>query len=294
MSTAAPTVNLVDIYTSAKVGCPYNEDQMGLFITRNAAAAWVLDGATGFDPGVRLVDSGGSDAAWYANNLNQIFTSNIRAGFPPDGKQEDFYRHALTRARESFNTNSRLPADKVERCLLPSAAGILMNYHQETRLLTFSGLGDCIAIIKVEGENHAFTTTPSFFAESQKRETMMKAGQYSKDDRRMLRNRMNSDEGYWIMSVHPEAADHISVEHFQIPEGKTVYVALMSDGLERASKLLHLDHTGLINLILDSSIGEVTHMIREKQREMGPAQLKQMGYSKANDDITGMLLDFTP
>jgi hypothetical protein len=318
MATRTTTVNLVDHFTSPKPGSHGNEDRWGFATNGNGSlSAWVLDGATGFDPSKRFITADvaeiSTEAEWYADRLNRYFQSNIRAG-SEECDDPRFYRRAIATVRREFERESGLKVSTIpHRAYLPSAAAIFMNYNNKTRTISLKGLGDCSAIVQLEpaetsstaAPNYAeeraardripFVTKQSYAEESARREKLMREGGYTAEARLALRDMMNTNKGYWILSMHPSAANHMVHETLYIPEGRSAKILLFSDGVERAMKLMNQGPAEMMGLVCDSGLQAVVSHTRKIETQLGAERLKQeFGYSKQHDDATGVLFRLTP
>lgn len=220
--------------------------------------AWVVDGATGVADR-SYISSSDSDAAWLAARLDQLFADLPQTSEP----LRVAMRRIIGRVRDDYLLETSLSS--VPDYAIPSAAALYCGWEQSGHRvhIRFSGLGDCSAIVReASGLLHivgdlssggsdadmlerfgAFHGDHSASAEAELREFL-----------RSRRERMNKPDGYWVFSITPEAASHLTectlclrspadmlmmtdgfarlIDHFEAYTPETLIDAALSRGLE--------------------------------------------------------------
>jgi hypothetical protein len=229
-------------------------------------SAWIIDGASPIHKNFNIVEQGDqTDATWISRAYDSYFKSHAATDFSP-ARHEDFFRAAIQSVSEIFWANARNKGkENLSRDYLPSATMAFMHV-EETKLRIYS-IGDCIALINIpydDGNQLLVTpqTLPAAFKEQEEvRTTRKRAGA---DEKEIRDNRINVSGGmnnpghpfeYWVLGVHPDAADHMVVTTREIPKDAETEILLISDGLEgilrtrekRPLELMEAAHSGHFN-----------------------------------------------
>jgi hypothetical protein len=131
---------------SLAAGPPANDDQAGGVGSPERGAAWVIDGATGLAD-ESYVPGAASDAAWFAETLEQAMTRRAMLGGPIDRQ----LREAYGEAHAAF---ARLAPAGVPDYARPIATVLAVSWLVEDRgevSLDYASLGDGTAIVAAHG-----------------------------------------------------------------------------------------------------------------------------------------------
>ncbi len=229
-----------------------NEDVVG----RGRNAVWVLDGATGL--GKRRFLSGDSDAAWVAVHYHALLEKALgekQAGATPDSLKglmgtlisqvaEMFAAEASWEREEAQEEDSESQEGPPKRYELPSAGMALV--RSTPAGLEMASLGDCRAIVALPDGRVASTKDSPLTAmdagvvasmrallESGRAKTPEEALAAVRPELRANRARLNTPAGYWVLSVHPEAAEGMEIQSLPLERGAVVRGLLVSDGFYR-------------------------------------------------------------
>lgn len=221
----------------AGAGSGPNEDALGWTGSPAFGAAWVIDGATGV--GERdWITGAASDAQWYAGCLNAALTArSLEAGAP-----KTVFRAVIGRVAAAYAESLAGPVASVPRHALPSASAAWVRWAPDEGIV-FGALGDCKALYRPFGHG-AEVLGPRTGRTSDDRvnravrqlqaQGLADAAAYRaklEGDLRANRDRMNTPDGYWVFSIHPEAADQLD-EDRRCPDGPAELL-LMTDGFFR-------------------------------------------------------------
>lgn len=263
---------------------PCNEDRVGA----TAHAAWVIDGATGV--GESLMPHA-SDAGWFAEAFDTALRYHLER--TPEASTPDVLRDAIEAVRRWFDAERRAePGAPYE---LPSAAFAMVRRIDDG--LELSALGDCTII------HAAPDRAPSLFSASGvgrfEAETLAElAALYASDPTlevaeakrllmpRLRRNRtqMNTEDGYWILSLDPRAVDHLERQWIGAGAG-TVELALASDGFMRLHELFGLVTPG--EMLAVRSAAEADAMLAKLRRaELEDDGCRTFVRAKRSDDAS--------
>lgn len=248
-------------------GAAANEDAVGTTGTPERGAAWVIDGATGVGERERI-PGWDSDAQWYAQRLSQAFAQHALQDRPVPA----LFRSLIEGLAEAYRRESE-PATTpaVPRHALPSAAAAWIRWDG-AGCLTFAALGDCKALLRqADGKTDALgprTAAKSDDRINQAVRRLQDAGLSAPEAYRAQlarhlranRDRMNTPEGYWVFSVHPEAADHLDLDRRTLQGDAEIL--LMTDGFFRLVDTYRAyDPDGLFDAVrthgLEALLGEL-------------------------------------
>ena len=260
-------------------GC--NEDRVG----HSFDTMWVIDGATG--TGDRLTDTP-SDAAWLAETADRAFKLLVKQH--PDLDLADLVRMAIYHCRIEFEHVRRAPPQPDET--LPSAAFMLLRARAGG--VEVVSLGDCGMLLEVGGaaqmigtgqsakERETIAQTQAILAAAPELEgsgLVERLGPKLKADRK----RMNRPGGYWILSLEPQAADHLRRAHYPIADGQSV--ALASDGFLRLIEVFGRE-TPASMLAADRPASAQRLSKRLRELELAPASRESFPRIKLHDDAS--------
>ncbi|MEM8936107.1 MAG: hypothetical protein AAGC77_06840 [Pseudomonadota bacterium] len=237
---------IMGLKTMAVVSLPgdgrVNEDFQGSV----GAAAWVLDGATGV--GEDALDAP-SDAYWFVRTFGRRLESALTIA--PKKPYAQLIRDSTLLVKREFDEAVPGPAPDYP----PSAAFILVRVisaADDGIELELAALGDCAAYVRtvagaIEGFDGAGSTpidTVSLDALKRAHRDFPDASTEVVSDllRPVLqsnRQRMNTPDGYWILSFDERAADHLVTEVKLVDP--TAPIILASDGFTRAIDMLGLE-----------------------------------------------------
>lgn len=249
--------------------------------------AWVIDGATDLvdEP---VIKDAASDAGWYADELSAAF---VAAGAPADPSV--MFEQVIERARERLYTYLGGPPDHLPAWSMPSAAALWCRWEPDLRRLTFAGLGDCVGLaltsggrlLRAHGTMHKDTeiTNAQTWLETLSREEI-------RERLRAVRARMNTPQGYWIFSIHPEAAERAPVERLRLAPGETATVLLMSDGLHRlVTPYARFTEGELVHFCAEHGVDAAIRELRSLEQD--PEDDQRFGRLKRSDDAAAICFE---
>jgi len=272
-----------------------NEDIFG----HGERAAWVMDGATGLAD-ERMVEKGGSDAQWLVARYQELFgerANDLRLA------TRDLVSGAIEDVAREFETARRRPP--IANHELPSAGMALV--RQVSGGIEYASLGDCKAIIMLAGGS-AVSTPESLLSELDRtvlREMarLRRTGEARShaEARKMVgpalrrnRGKLNTPGGYWVLSIHPEAADMMEPIRVPLVPGDTVTVLLVSDGFYRLVDTFekYPNEEALLKAALGP--GHLRPLLKElRELEDGDSDCKEYPRFKLKDDATALLFEMT-
>ncbi|MDZ4760891.1 MAG: protein phosphatase 2C domain-containing protein [Alphaproteobacteria bacterium] len=250
-----------------------------------AGVACVIDGAT--DVGaVRLFPDAESDAARFA----EIFAHELLANPPAETESpQAYFLRFLLRLREASAMRARHLLEDAPRSSLPTAAATWLRARDGA--LESATLGDTLAIVLSNDGTISIAGDAGKPADESARArkimtlTAAKRHEWLQD----LRAIHNTEAGYWIFGVEPEAASHIVHQTLPCPPGTRAL--LMSDGFYRlVSPYGRHDDAQLIDLAMAQGLGAL--MTELRSMEADPAEDVRIGRFKTSDDATALLLEF--
>jgi hypothetical protein len=251
------------------------------------AAGWacVIDGATDVGP-VRVLSKGETDAARFA----ELFAAELLAA--PAGANESpqaYFTRFLPRLRAVAEKEAKIPLKDAPKSSYPTAAATWVR----TRGGKVEGatLGDSIAIVRTPAGQVTVFGEASKPAEEQTRAKRVMA--MPPDDRRKwlqdVRAIHNTEKGYWVFGVQPEAAGHAVYQSIDAPAGTQVLA--MTDGFYRlVSPYGRYSDAQLIEAASAKGLGALLSELRAQ--EASPEDDAKIGRFKTSDDATALLLEF--
>lgn len=250
------------------------------------AAGWacVIDGATDVGP-VRIFSKGESDAARFA----EIFAAELLAApAKADETPGAYFTRFLPRLRAAAEKEMRVSLKDTPLASYPTAAATWLRARGGR--IESATLGDAVAIVRtLDGRISVFGET-SKPAEEQARAKVVMAN--SVEDRRKwlqsVRALHNTERGYWVFGVQPEAAAHIVHQSSDAPLGTRVL--MMTDGLYRlVSPYGRYTDAQLIEAASEKGLGALLSELRGQ--EASPEDDAKIGRFKTSDDATALLLE---
>lgn len=265
----------------------HNEDIYGM----ESGFAWVLDGATGV--AASSIAAHTSDAGWYVERIDAELRKAIQ-------KQPAIQRQALLQdaVRAVEADYQAAIAIQPEPSFPPSAAFAML--QADDHYIELSGLGDCAALFTTkEGNIGYFESDQRNPIDSHSIQHLIAEQNKAPDtDHKEIvdritpilqrnRSRMNTPEGYWILSFSQPALDHIHTERITVDPNEPII--LMSDGFTRALEMFDaMDEAKLYQTILSNGVSYVGERLR--QREADDASCRRYPRFKKSDDATCLVL----
>jgi hypothetical protein len=210
-------------------GSRFNEDGAGL----HGRFAWIIDGATGLSED--QLTSGGSDAAWLANFMDERLVALSGAE-----TADMLLRQLEANVQAAFMEETAHVPDVSDHHTPSACLGLIEVTPGEGELLTLQGrfLGDVIALVPSE---HGIVRWSDERAKPFERKTMAalgaqphEPGQIPEAVRRQIlenRTRLNQQDGYWVVNPRrPWAGQELRFEA-QVKPGEPIVLA--TDGFMR-------------------------------------------------------------
>jgi hypothetical protein len=250
------------------------------------AAGWVcvIDGSTDVGP-VRIFAKGDSDAARFA----ELFAAELLAAPSTADESPQSYIARLTpRLRAAVEKEAKIPLKDAPLASYPTAAATWLRVKGGR--IEGATLGDTIAIIRDPSGKVTVFGESSKPAEEQSRAKQVLA---LTPDQRMkwlqdTRAIHNTEKGYWIFGVQPEAAAHAVCQLADAPPGTRVLA--MTDGFYRlVSPYGIYDDAGLVEAVIAKGLGPLMQELRAL--EANPADDAKIGRFKTSDDATALLIE---
>lgn len=251
-----------------------------------AGRAWVVDGATDV-AGVRLFARAESDAAWHAAALSARFLD----GPGPGEGARAYLARAISDVAARAEAEAVLPLATAPREALPSSAFLWLSRTAQGADLMW--LGDCVALLaRGDGALAVLGDVAKVTAEDEDARRHAQANTDAEARWRLLRAAralMNTPQGYWIASLHPEAADHAGLVALAAPPDSLAL--LMTDGFYRLVAPYGLyDAAGLLAAAKSAGLGALVTQLRAYEDEDRP---DHAGRVKRRDDATALLVQLT-
>lgn len=191
-------VELLDAVTAAGSANRANEDGWGA----RGRVVWVIDGATGLGDSP-LLDAP-SDAAWLASRMNAAFGELADAG--QDDPQRILATAAERIAAAFAAERTRSPEQRYE---IPTAAVLLAVFHD--MYVDIAELGDCRIYVR-PGNDAIVEAGGTAHGRALERANADRVATGASTLRtpavlellREVRNRANTDAGYWVFAPDPE------------------------------------------------------------------------------------------
>lgn len=267
-----------------------NEDVVG----HVSDAAWVIDGASGVGG---ALTGAPSDAAWFAQQASR----ELAAALATQGgcSTGTILRHVMERCRAAFQGVAlRSPEGAHE---LPSAAFAMVRLVEGR--VEFTTLGDCRIIHAGEdGRARVFGETALAAIEARTLDAARRILAAEPDispaglrDRlmpqlRVNRRLMNRPDGYWVLGLDPDAADHVDTA--SVPIGAGGRFGIASDGFLRLTEIFDIA-TPEDLLAVDSEAAFARRMAELRAVEAALGSLGDYPRVKVHDDASFVHLNIT-
>ncbi len=250
------------------------------------AAGWacVIDGATDVGP-VRIFSKAESDAARFAELFAaELLVAPVEALETPQA----YFKRMLPKLRAAVEKELRVPLKDAPLSSYPTAAATWVRVKGGK--IEGATLGDAVVIVRTpDGKVTTFGET-SKPAEEQVRAKRVMA--MTVEDRRKwlqgVRAIHNTEKGYWVFGVQPEAAAHIVYQISDAPPGTRVLA--MTDGFYRlVSPYGRYTDAELIEAASAKGLGALVAELRGM--EASPEDDAKIGRFKTSDDATALLIE---
>jgi hypothetical protein len=279
----------------SEAGSGINADRCGMA----GRLAWVIDGAT--DAGPERLLPGGSDAAWFAAQIDARLTEWGHAG--DDRPLPGLLQALAADANRLFIAQrSRAPIAVHEH---PSAAGILIQLIQMadgTPGIDILSLADCQLVVAVPNEPprcygvdpEVGAGDPGVVAAIETYRTTVgdapigevRTGIWSHI--RTARDMLNQPGGYGVFSVLPTPPQFVHVTRIATPPGSLLLLA--TDGFTRLSDVFRrCPVTGLLDWAERDGLAAMLTSLRALERD--DAECRRHRRTKSHDDATALRLD---
>ncbi|WP_439027186.1 protein phosphatase 2C domain-containing protein [Haloarchaeobius sp. DT45] len=219
MRAASATVHI-------DAGVGVNEDTA----TVTEGAAWVLDGATGL--GDERHTPGATDATWYVDRVDRYLREHVH----DDAPLERVLRECVKTVAAEF----RELAGDVDPASEPSAAVAVARWNDDSEVVEYAVLGDASVVFRFpsgdveaihgHGPRDHDAETVAELARLKREDGLTHAAAFEAMVPRLreIRAAKNTPEGYWILSIEPDATDHATTGIVEDVAG----VSLFTDGFE--------------------------------------------------------------
>ena len=264
-----------------------NEDAFGY----EGAHAWVIDGATDVADGPWIGAETG--AHWLAHQASALFGANAaRYGADHHG----LVRFTIETLAHRFKQERLRPPNG--RHEWPSAAMAMIHAGEDK--LACANFADCGLILlddesdeaRVFGVKH---TSREARAMSRTAELIaaLAPGERPFDNAAVMdylrghRRRQNTDEGYWILGIDPEAAAHM--RYWEVPLARPVTGLLFSDGF--GSLVFDYHRIDPATLVRRAALGGLRSIVAEVRHVEAMEDPDCLSYPrfKRHDDATAVL-----
>lgn len=248
----------------------------------------ILDGATGL--GKQNIPNYQSDALWFVREFTKYFKENLFKFTIT----EDIIFNTLKDIETIYLKNILdLPFQKYN---YPSAGMILAHKHKADSI-DFYRLGDCEAFVKSNNKSKKIFNS-SYLNELDsysinKMQKYIKAGFSTKEARRRImhilqsnRNKMNVENGYWVLSIVKSDIQNIiqHIEKIIVPIECNDVILLASDGYSALTDKYNKD-------IFQFTLKDGLNIIRDI--ENSDSNLIKYPRLKKSDDATALLLKYS-
>ncbi|UDF02863.1 protein phosphatase 2C domain-containing protein [Asticcacaulis sp. AND118] len=263
-------------------GGVYNEDALGA----SGDAVWLLDGATSLGPS-RL--EGISDAAWFAHTVSH----NLEA---KTGSIRDRLSAAIGEARTVYEASGPLPE---EPWAMPSAGAAMVRRDGDE--LELGVLGDVkVWLIAANGAVTALSGGEVLEAldaaaleqlvalRAEQGPIGLKAARLQLDPLlRENRAKMNTEGGYWVLSLDDACLDGMEVT--RVPAAQARYVLMATDGFYDLWGAYGVPFTEVFEGLISGRGEALTQALRDIERA-DPEGLRYPRF-KPHDDASWVLIE---
>jgi hypothetical protein len=250
------------------------------------AAGWacVIDGATDVGP-VRIFGRAESDAARFAELFAaELLNAPVGANETPSA----YFTRLLPGLRAAAEKDLKMPLKDAPLSSYPTAAATWV--RARAGKVEGATLGDSVAIVLRPDGSVSVMGETSKPAEEQTRAKRVMA--MTPEERRKwlqdVRAIHNTEKGYWVFGVQPQAAAHVIHQTADAPSGTKILA--MTDGFYRlVSPYGRYDDKGLIEAVVKRGLGPLMSELRDM--ESNPADDAKIGRFKTSDDATALLIE---
>lgn len=259
-----------------------SEDRVGCDPARGLA--WVIDGATDVCA-TRLFPEAPSDAFWFAGQADDLLRG---AG---GGAPRDMAAALIDGLCEAVERQTAAPVSAIPPGDMPSAALTLMAWEPATGALSFGGFADCTALVRRPGAAAVSVPKPASDKDEQAQaRRLLSDGSDINATLRRQRAMMNRPDGYWVLSVHPEAMAGLDTHDTEAEPGTRVL--LCTDGFYRLVEMYGLyDDEGLFRAAETDGLAALIGRLRGFESDA--ADDIRFGRFKTSDDAAALLVDLS-
>lgn len=276
-------MQIIDSLNDPGKGKGTGDDRFG-FDTATGRA-WVIDGSTDVG-GRRVMASEESDAAWLAQTVSEAY-----AAISPteDESTSAHMRRALERVKTRSAMESLHPLDQVPRYCWPTGAGVFFWQRNDTQA-EIAALGDCIGLVETESEPLICGYVGKADEESETARAMLKLTDAERQKQfQAFRGTHNTENGYWVYGLDPDAADKALITSVEVIAGR--HVLLMSDGLFRlVSPYQHFSPKEMLQAAIVQGLESIFQTLRGF--ETSSEDDAKHGRYKTRDDACAVLIRF--
>ena len=250
------------------------------------AAGWacVIDGATDVGP-VRIFGKGETDAA----RFEEIFAAELLATSAAASESPQAYITRLApRLRAAVEKETKFPLKDAPLASYPTAAATWI--RAKDGRIEGATLGDTIAIVREPSGKVTVFGESSKPAEEQTRAKRVMAMTLEERKKWLqdVRAIHNTENGYWVFGVQPEAAAHAVYQSANAPPGTRVLA--MTDGFYRLVTPYGVyTDAGLIEAANTKGLGALMQELRALEAD--PGDDAKIGRFKTSDDATALLIE---
>jgi Protein phosphatase 2C len=266
-------------------GSRFNEDGAGL----HGRFAWIIDGATGLSED--QLTSGGSDAAWLANFMDERLVALSGAE-----TADMLLRQLEANVQAAFGEETAHVPDVSDHHTPSACLGLIEVTPGEGEFLTLQGrfLGDVIALVPSE---HGIVRWSDERAKPFERKTMAalgaqphEPGQIPEAVRRQIlenRTRLNQQDGYWVVNPRRTWAGQELRFEAQVKPGEPIVLA--TDGFMRLVDVF--DAYSDAEIYDRLATGKGRDLMQElRDRERGDLMAGAYPRVKTHDDATFLVI----
>ncbi|MEZ5923774.1 MAG: protein phosphatase 2C domain-containing protein [Hyphomicrobiaceae bacterium] len=264
-----------------------NDDRVGAA----GDLAWAIDGAT--DVLDEPLIAGGSDAAWLAGVLDGTLAE--LADKPPPSPLDLVHTLTSTAARRFTAEQRRAPAAPFEQ---PSAAALIVCLRGEE--LEFVSLADCQCLVRrpgevtvaigadaevTQGDRRVIEVMQTIRADSNAGWREARASVWPRI--RAARARLNTPEGYGVLSIIPPPDKFVRTGRMPVVAGTTLLLA--TDGFMRLVDLFgRYSSDEMVEIALRQGLPALADELREMERADG--ECVHVPRTKPHDDASAILV----
>jgi serine/threonine protein phosphatase PrpC len=276
-------MNITNLKFISDPGTETKPNEDGVIILENLYV--VLDGATGL--GNKKIERADSDARWFVNYLSTYFNEHWSA----DKRFIHTLKKAVTKANRTFDNITNL-TQAPESFEMPSTGVVAV--HIFTDHIKAYRIGDCSLYIQngnvitdVFGNSPLEALDEISIVEMNKALknglSYIEARDEIKDILKKNRSKMNTKDGYTVLSIDPESVHGVEEKRISLPEN-SVKLLLTSDGFSALHE--KYNHT-ILEVFEEVNKLSLKEMIRKiRNIEINDKDLLKFPRLKAHDDAT--------